>query len=79
VPDNRSGTADGLIMTILLNGNPHELKGTPTLAYLLDSIGAPRSRVAVVLNNKPVPRAEAAGTQLRENDRVELLTFAEGG
>ena len=66
-------------MKLTLNGEAHEATGTPTLQQLLDSITPGDGRVAVVVNDSVVPASERVGFALKENDRIEILTFAGGG
>ena len=66
-------------MKLMLNGEAYEAAGTLTLQQLVDTINPGGSRVAVVVNDSVVPSSERAGFVLKENDRVELLTFAGGG
>lgn len=65
-------------MKLLLNGEPHETAEALTLQQLVDRL-TPGGRVAVVVNDSVVPAPERAGFALKENDRVEILTFAGGG
>jgi thiazole synthase len=69
-------------LSILLNGERRALSrsgAAPTVATLVESLGLGAGRVAVEVNGRVVPRAEHAGTPLREGDRVEVVTFVGGG
>ena len=66
-------------MKLVLNGEAHETAETLTLQQLVDTINPGGGRVAVVVNEVVVPASERAGVALKENDRVEVLTFAGGG
>jgi sulfur carrier protein len=63
-------------MRVIVNGEPRELAGRPTVADLLPD----GSRgVAVAVNGTVVPRAEHAGTRLGDGDAVEIVTAVQGG
>jgi sulfur carrier protein len=66
-------------MTILVNGRP--LTGPETVAQAVAvTMDAPaRIGIAVAVNGEVVPRSEWAGHALRDGDRVEILTAAQGG
>ncbi|HNT36644.1 MAG TPA: sulfur carrier protein ThiS [bacterium] len=66
-------------MFLTVNGRKHEHQGNGTLLSLLGEIGAEAKRVAVVLNDEVVPRTSFECTDLKPDDRVEILTFAGGG
>jgi thiamine biosynthesis protein ThiS len=65
---------------IIVNG---EVRGLPaggqSVSGLLAEMGAIGERVAVMVSGAIVARAEHAGTELQEGDRVEVLTLARGG
>jgi sulfur carrier protein len=66
-------------MTIVVNGQRHDL---PDHAMLADAIAAltPAVRgVAVALNGSVVPRGEWPRTALADADQVEILTAVQGG
>lgn len=46
---------------------------------LLGQLGFAGQRVAVERNREVVPRAEHDSTELRDGDRIELVTFVGGG
>ena len=50
-----------------------------TLAQLLDTLSLDRTRVAVELNLRVVPRAEHAALRLNHGDTLEIVTFVGGG
>ncbi|MEI6971008.1 MAG: sulfur carrier protein ThiS [bacterium] len=66
-------------MKIIVNGEVRSYKGKVTVAALIRKIGAQRGRVAVVVNGEVVGRDEVASRNLKDNDRVEILTYAAGG
>ncbi|MFD0823137.1 sulfur carrier protein ThiS [Micromonospora zhanjiangensis] len=66
-------------MTLTVNGDPREVPAGTTVA---ERVGAVTDRVlgiAVAVNGAVVPRAEWPGSTLRDGDRVEVLTAAQGG
>lgn len=66
-------------MTIELNGERYEHKGAGTVLALLQEIGAIPERVAVMVNEEVIPRAGRGSVTLKENDRVDVLSFCGGG
>jgi thiamine biosynthesis protein ThiS len=67
------------VLRIRLNGEPHELPGSLTVAALLDRLGIDSRRVAVERNLLVVRRAEYASTTIAEGDEVEIVNFVGGG
>jgi len=51
----------------------------PTVAGLLVSLGRDPKKVAVEVNEEVVPREQHAMKELREGDRVEIVTLVGGG
>lgn len=66
-------------MNIVLNGKPFVLKDDGCVSDLLAEIKADPNRVAVIVNDRIVPRAERASFRIKENDQVEIVTFVGGG
>lgn len=66
-------------MNIVVNGSQHELAGSGTLDQLLKELDIVPERVAIMVNDKVIPKAGRAGVVLNEGDRVEILTFIGGG
>ena len=66
-------------MTIVVNGNPHDVKGTATLGQLFKDLDIVPERVAVMVNDRIIPKAGRSEFGLNEGDRVEVLTFIGGG
>lgn len=66
-------------MTILLNGDPHELPGPLTVAELLGRLEIDSRRVAVEHNLTIVKRAAFDETVVREGDSIEIVNFVGGG
>lgn len=66
-------------MRIVLNGEPREVSGSPTLAEVLTGAGVPGRGVAVAVDGQVVRRADWAGHVLGDGARVEVLTAVQGG
>jgi thiamine biosynthesis protein ThiS len=66
-------------MRLLVNGQPYDHTGAPTLAALLAALEIDPLRVATLVNDEAVRRDERDRAVLRDNDRVEALAFACGG
>ncbi len=66
-------------MTITLNGTLYELGDPATLRHLLTALDIVPERVAVMVNDRIVPKEERNSTVLIEGDRVEVLIFMGGG
>jgi sulfur carrier protein len=62
-------------MRVTVNGSGRDLPDGQTVADLVP----PRRGVAVAVNGAVVPRSTWDGTPLRDGDRVEVLTAAQGG
>lgn len=65
-------------MRVTLNGEPAQFTEMTTVAELVERLGNRRG-VAVAVNEEVVPRSAWTATPMREGDRVELLTPAQGG
>ena len=68
-------------MTIVLNGEPHELDPGTTVGALLDALAVPGGArgVAVAVDAEVVPRGEWESTELDDGARVEVLRAIQGG
>lgn len=66
-------------MKVSLNGGERELPDPATVADAVAALTAAPTGVAVALNGEVVPRGEWSTTALRDADRVEILTAAQGG
>lgn len=69
------------VVRIVLNGEPRELPGRPTLADAVEATGspAPHQGVAVAVDGDVVPRGEWEARTLADGDRVEVLQAVQGG
>lgn len=68
-------------VTIVLNGEPRDLPGRPTLADAVQATGspAPHQGVAVAVDGDVVPRGEWESRPLAGGERVEVLQAVQGG
>ena len=66
-------------MIVTVNGDQKHMDEGTTVASLLDVLQLGPERLAVELNRRIVRRADWAGTQLAEGDRVEIVNFVGGG
>ena len=66
-------------MTIVINGQRHELPDDATLTDVVGRLTTAARGVAVALNGSVVPRGEWQSTALVEADHVEILTAVQGG
>ncbi len=66
-------------MHLFINGEEQEFANTLSLAELVEQLGMKGDRVAVELKREIVPRAQWAGTQLKDGDRLEIVHFVGGG
>jgi len=68
-----------IFMTIIVNGTEHELDNPGTLGHLLKSLEIVPERVAIMVNDRIIPRAGRNEAVLKAGDRIEILTFIGGG
>ena len=66
-------------MKILLNGEPHSIDPTWTIADLLSSLNIENRYCAVERNSQVVPREVHADCQLQNGDTIEVVTLVGGG
>lgn len=64
---------------ILVNGTEHDVSQGTTIAQLLRRLDMTAQHVAVEVNLQLVPRARHEEHQLREADRLEVVTLVGGG
>jgi sulfur carrier protein len=72
-------TNDDMTCPITINGEPHRVAGTTTLADLIAALGQPPTALATAVNGEFVPRSERAGVRLREGDAVFTFQAITGG
>jgi sulfur carrier protein len=70
-----------MTLTVHVNGEPRDLATGTTVAAVVASLGAERVRrgVAVAVDAEVVPRTEWERRELRDGERVEVLTAIQGG
>ena len=66
-------------MQITVNGEIKESEKAISILRLLENLEIEKDRVAVELNSNIVPRSQLGQTILKENDRIEVVTFVGGG
>jgi sulfur carrier protein len=66
-------------VTVVVNGQPHELPAGATVADAVAQVAVDARRVAVARNAEVIPRSAWPTTTLREGDRLEVLTAIQGG
>lgn len=64
---------------LLLNGDRREVADGVSLAQLIDTLELAPERIAIELNQSVIRRAQWPTTELKENDRVEIVHFVGGG
>ena len=79
-PDGRGRTGEGSGgVRVTVNGAARTVEGDATVAELVGVLTPHRRGVAVAVNGEVVPRTGWDVTALRDGDRVEVLTAAQGG
>jgi thiamine biosynthesis protein ThiS len=66
-------------MTILLNGDIHELAAPLSVSELLQRLEIDARRVAVELNLAVVKKAAYDSSLIKDGDAVEIVNFVGGG
>jgi thiamine biosynthesis protein ThiS len=66
-------------VTIVLNGDRHELPGPVTVDALLRALDIDARRVAVEVNLEVVKKAAYETLVIGEGDEVEVVNFVGGG
>ncbi|MFG3418257.1 sulfur carrier protein ThiS [Micromonospora sp. NPDC047730] len=66
-------------MELTVNGAGRSLPGGSTVADLVRAVTDQRRGLAVAVNGEVVPRTGWPATVLRDGDRVEVLSAAQGG
>ena len=66
-------------MTLIVNGEPHDVADALSVADLLHTLDVRAGRVAVEVNEEVVPRGAFAERRLTSGDRVEIVNFVGGG
>jgi sulfur carrier protein len=66
-------------MQLSINGKDHAIEKADTVADVLNHLNIARERVAVVVNEQVVRRANLESTPLNEGDVIEIITMVGGG
>ena len=66
-------------MRVYVNGEAREFSRPLSLAQLIAELDLPPARIAVELNRTVVRRNEWSATDLRDDDRIEIVHFVGGG
>ncbi|KAB1127705.1 sulfur carrier protein ThiS [Micromonospora sp. DT178] len=66
-------------MELTVNGAGRSLPGGSTVADLVRAVTDQQRGLAVAVNGEVVPRTGWPATVLRDGDRVEVLSAAQGG
>jgi len=64
---------------LMVNGAPRAVEDVLDVAALVALLTAAKRGVAVAVNGEVVPRSRWEAVALRDGDRVEVLTAAQGG
>ena len=69
-----------LVMQLNVNGQPRQTDpATRTAGDLLNELNIQRERVAVVINENVVRRANLDETPINDGDTIEIITMVGGG
>ncbi len=66
-------------MKLHVNGEEYIAKGARSVDALLQELDIPPQRVAVEVNLKVISKADYPRVELKEGDRVEIVSFVGGG
>ena len=66
-------------MRVYVNGEAQEFSSPLFLADLIAQLDLPAARIAVELNREVVRRGDWLTTELRDDDRIEIVHFVGGG
>lgn len=66
-------------MFIEVNGESHKIDGEKTVSEFLRELGANAKTVIVELNQSILEQNRWSGTFLKENDKMEIISFVGGG
>ena len=66
-------------MRIIVNGAPQAVEADATVAGIVELFAPSPNGIAVAVNAEVVPRSVWAATPVSEDDRIEVLSAAQGG
>lgn len=64
---------------LIVNGNEMQYPGPCTVLELLKQLGYRPERTAVERNGEIIRRAELGGTEVADDDKLEIVSFVGGG
>ena len=67
------------MVRVYVNGEAREFSSPLSLDQLITELDLPPARIAVELNRAVVRRNEWSTTELRDDDRIEIVHFVGGG
>ena len=67
------------MVRVYVNGDAREFSSQLSLAQLITELDLPPARIAVELNRTVVRRSDWETTELRDDDRIEIVHFVGGG
>lgn len=66
-------------MRVTVNGETRTLSERVTLAQLIRDLGLEKNPIAIELNREVVPKDRHGSTELKDGDRLEIVTLVGGG
>ena len=67
------------MISITVNGNDLQVEESLTVSVFLERQGYSAVRIAVELNGSILPKSTYSQIVLKENDRMEVVSFVGGG
>lgn len=67
------------MIDVIVNGEPRSIDAGTTVAGLVAACSRSTRGMAVAVNEEVVPRSTWGDVELGSDDRIELLTAAQGG
>jgi len=64
---------------ITINGKEYPLEGSQTLADVFAQLSIKPEKMAIELNGEIIPRDAIASTEIKANDKIEIIQFVGGG
>jgi thiamine biosynthesis protein ThiS len=66
-------------LRIQVNGRPQEVEENLSLSQLIASLNLKPDQIAIELNQKVIRRGDWQDTDLRDDDKIEIVHFVGGG
>ena len=66
-------------MNFILNGKSYTHNGNGSLSALLREIEADKKQIAIMINNDIIKKNTIENILLKDDDRIEIITYAAGG